>query len=194
MSFKKHTIEKIASYIPGYAGYKEKEVRRETDARLRRHIASILSSAAAQLALSPTDARAVAANPDARFLWDSVRATLDKVTQKIDKAPHGYSGFFDMVKVDEAVLERVYMHDLSLVDAAKKVSDAVASLKALRPGTAEWADALRQILAALESLDAAVDERNKILKGTAETSLSVWEKPVGGEERRDFLDRLFKRG
>ena len=59
VSFKKHTIEKIASHIPGYAGYKEKEVRRETDALFRRHIASILSSAAAQLVLSPTDARAV---------------------------------------------------------------------------------------------------------------------------------------
>jgi len=60
MSFKKYAIEKIASYIPGYAGYKEKEVRRETDALLRRHIASILSSAAAQLARSPTDASVVA--------------------------------------------------------------------------------------------------------------------------------------
>jgi hypothetical protein len=144
--------------------------------------------------LSPTDARAVAANPDARFLWDSVRAALDKVTQKIDKAPHGYSGFFNLVKVDEAVLEQVYRHDLALVEAAKKAADAVASLKALRPGTAEWADALRQILAALQSLDAAVDERNKILKGIAEVPPPVWEKPAGGEKKKGLLDRLFKRG
>jgi hypothetical protein len=194
MSFEKNLLERIASYIPGYAGYKEKEVRRETDALLRRHIASILSSAAAQLVLSPTDARAVAANPDARFLWDSVRAALDKVTQKIDKAPHGYSGFFDLVKVDEAVLEQVYRHDLALVEAAKKAADAVAPLKALKPGTAEWADALRQILAALQSLDAAVDERNKILKGIAEAPPPVWEKPAGEEKKKGLLGRLFKRG
>jgi hypothetical protein len=116
------------------------------------------------------------------------------VTQKIDKAPHGYSGFFDLVKVDEAALEQVYRHDLALVEAAKKVADAVASLKALRPGTAEWADALRQILAALQSLDAAVDERNKILKGIAEAPPPVWEKPVGGEKKKGLLDRLFRRG
>ena len=194
MSFEKNLLERIASYIPGYAGYKEKEVRREADALLRRHIASILSSAAAQLVLNPTDARTVAANPDARFLWDSVKAALGKVTQKIDKAPHGYSGFFDLVKVDEAVLEQVYRHDLALVEAAKNAADAVASLKALRPGTAEWADALRQILAALQSLDAAVDERNKILKGIAEAPPPVWEKPAGGEKKRGLLDRLFKRG
>ena len=194
MSFEKNLLERIASYIPGYAGYKEKEVRREADALLRRHIASILSSAAAQLVLNPTDARTVAANPDARFLWDSVKAALGKVTQKIDKAPHGYSGFFDLVKVDEAVLEKVYRHDLALVEAAKNAADAVASLKALRPGTAEWADALRQILAALQSLYAAVDERNKILKGTAEAPPPVWEKPAGEEKKKGLLDRLFKRG
>jgi hypothetical protein len=116
------------------------------------------------------------------------------VTQKIDKAPHGYSGFFDLVKVDEAVLERVYRHDLALVEAAKKAADAVAPLKALRPGTAEWADALRQILAALQSLDAAVDERNKILKGIAEVPPPVWEKPAGEEKKKGLLDRLFRRG
>jgi len=147
MSLKKHTIEKIAAYVLGYRGYKDEEVRRETDALLRRHIASILSSAAAQLVLSPTDARAVAANPDARFLWDSVRAALDRVTQKIDKAPHGYSGFFDLVKVDEAALEQVYRHDLALVEATKKV----AALSGTSIGTAFLALLLALIIMALLS-------------------------------------------
>ena len=100
MSFGKTLLERIASYIPGYAGYKEKEVRRETDALLRRHIASLLSQASSLLTLSPVDARQVAASPEARYLWDAAKAALDRVTQRIDKAPHGYSGFFDLVKVN----------------------------------------------------------------------------------------------
>ncbi len=192
MSFEKNLLERIASYIPGYAGYNEKEIRRETDALLRRHISSILASAASQLVLAPADARAVAANPDARYLWDAVRAELDKVVQKIDKAPHGYVGFFDLVKVDEGVLEKVYNHDLALVEEAKKIADAVSALKNLRPGSAEWLDALRQIFALIKNFDAKIDERAKLLKAISEPPPQLWER--GEEKKRSILDRLFKRG
>jgi len=167
MSFRKTLLERIASYIPGYAGYKRKEVRRETDALVRRYVASVLAQAAQSLVLSPTDARLVAANPEARYLWDSVKAALDRVTQRIDKAPHGYSGFFDLVKVDEAALEEVYQHDLALVEYAKKIADA-AAVKSLRPGSEEWAKALRELLSLIEALDAEVDKRAAILKGIRE--------------------------
>ena len=168
MSFKKTILEKIASYIPGYGGYKEKEVRRETDALLRRHISSILSTAAAQLVLSPTEARSVAANPEARYLWDYVKAIFDKVIQKIDKAPHGYAGFFNIVKVNEEVLDRVYSHDLALVEHARNVADYVNDVKKARATSPEWFDALNRVKAALEELDRQIDERTKILKGIQE--------------------------
>ncbi|AET32244.1 hypothetical protein [Pyrobaculum ferrireducens] len=193
MSFEKNLLERIASYIPGYAGYKQKEIRRETDALVRRHVASILSSAASQLVLSPSEARAVAASPDARFLWDTARALLDKVTQKIDKAPHGYAGFFDLAKVDESVLEQVYQHDLALVEEAKKVADQVAVLKSQPPGSQQWADALRQLLAQLQSLDAKIDERIKILKAISEPPPATWEQPRE-EKKGGLFDKLFRRG
>ncbi|ABP50615.1 MAG: hypothetical protein OWQ51_00945 [Pyrobaculum arsenaticum] len=198
MSFKKNLLERIAAYIPGYAGYKQKEVRRETDALLRRHVASILSSVASRLVLSPSDARAVAANPDARFLWDAVRAELDKVAQKIDKAPHGYAGFFDLAKVDEGVLEEVYRHDLSLVEEAKKVADLAAALQSLKPGSPEWIDSLRNLLAQLQSLDAKIDERTKTLKAIAEPPPSVWEQGHAAAQQTEvkkegIFDKLFKR-
>lgn len=191
MSFEKNLLERLASYIPGYRGYKEKEVRRETDALLRRYISSILMQAAAQLVLSPADARAVASNPEARYLIDAVRAALDRVTQRIDKAPHGYSSLFDIVKVNEEALEKVYQHDLSLVEDAKKIEETAASLKGLRPGIPEWVDALKKLLALVESLDAKVEERARLLKGIAEPPPPQWQTP----QRREggLFDRLFGR-
>ena len=174
MSFGKSLLERIASYIPGYAGYKEKEVRRETDALLRRHIASLLSQASSLLTLSPVDARQVAASPEARYLWDAAKAALDRVTQRIDKAPHGYSGFFDLVKVNEDVLEKVYQHDLSMVETAKKIADAAAAVKAQRPGSPQWLEALRQLLALAQALDAEVDKRAAIVKAAAEPPPPQW--------------------
>lgn len=174
MSFEKTLLERIASYIPGYSGYKRREVRRETDALLRRHVASILSAAASQLVLSPVEARSVAADAEARYLWDAVRAKLDMVIQKIDKAPHGYAGFFNIVKVDEEVLEAVYKHDLAMVESARRVADAISGVKSYRPLSPEWFQQLRGVLAQLEELDRHVDERNKILRGIGQPPPPLW--------------------
>ena len=48
-------IEKLAAKIPGYKGYKEKEMRREADKLLREHIASRMRSVKSQLDSLSTD-------------------------------------------------------------------------------------------------------------------------------------------
>ena len=45
----KNFLEKIASYIPGIAGYREREARRETDRRIREFLAGRLDEARAGL-------------------------------------------------------------------------------------------------------------------------------------------------
>ncbi|MEM4352081.1 MAG: hypothetical protein QXV68_00505, partial [Candidatus Caldarchaeum sp.] len=81
-------MEKILSYVPGYRGYKEKELRRETDILVRRKVSSLLAEARADLnsPLSPSEARQLANDSEARFLFETVRALLDKAVQRIDKA------------------------------------------------------------------------------------------------------------
>ncbi|MFN7105487.1 MAG: hypothetical protein ACK4M3_02720 [Pyrobaculum sp.] len=160
----KSFLERIASYIPGYGGYKSKEVRRESDALLRRHIASILSESLAVLTLSPSDVRAVAASPEARYLWESVKTALERVLQRIDKAPHGYAGFFDLVKIDDSVLDAVYRHDLSLVEYAREVFQQAAAVKSLKAGSSEWVEALRRLQTSIEKLDVEIDQRRRVLR------------------------------
>lgn len=160
-------IERIASYIPGYAGYKEREIRREADALVRRRIASDLAAAKAKLALPITSARQVASNPDAMYLWDAARAWLDRVIQRIDKAPEGYSGFFDLVKVDEQALDRLYEMDLSLLDKASAVAKAVDEVAALQPASEDWMKKMRELISLLSQLDASIDERSNYIAGLA---------------------------
>ena len=165
MSLQKNILEKIASYIPGYAGYKDKELRREADALVRRHISSVLSSAKAKMVLTPSAARTVAANPDARYLWDSTKALFDRVIQRIDKAPEGYSGFYDLVKIDEAALDKLYQMDLSLIEKANEAAKLVDELAAAQPGSDVWIQKLQALSAALSQLDSAVDERTNFIAG-----------------------------
>ncbi|MCS6785308.1 MAG: hypothetical protein NZ581_08970, partial [Candidatus Caldarchaeum sp.] len=105
-------LEKISTYLPGYRGYKEKELRRETDILVRRKVSMILSEARSTLntPLNPSAARKLAYNPEAKFMFENIRAELDKITQKIDKAVAGYAGLFDAVKVREDKLDAVIQH------------------------------------------------------------------------------------
>lgn len=179
MGFQKNIIERIASYVPGYAGYKEKELRREADALVRRHVASVLSSAKSKMVLTPSAARVVAANPDARYLWDSAKALFDRVIQRIDKAPEGYSGFYDLVKVDEASLDAIYQMDLSLIEKANEVAKLVDELSAAQPGSDAWVQKLRELSAALSGLDSAVDERSNFIAGYTRRQAEEAGKAVG---------------
>jgi hypothetical protein len=43
---------------------------------------------------------------------DSLRGRIDTLIARLRGAPAGYSGFFDLVQVDEELLDNVYEHDL----------------------------------------------------------------------------------
>lgn len=163
-------LERIISYVPGYRGYKEKEVRRETDVLVRRKVSSLLSEARASLSspLSPSAARKLAYDQDSKFLFENLRAELDRVTQRIDKAVAGYAGLFDAVKVKEDKLDAVIRHDLSLIERAESIRSSVAELMGREPGTDEWKAKLSEVRAAVSEFDRLIDERTKILKGLAE--------------------------
>ncbi|MEM1943899.1 MAG: hypothetical protein QXO30_07145 [Candidatus Caldarchaeum sp.] len=160
-------MEKILSYVPGYRGYKEKELRRETDILVRRKVSSLLAEARADLnsPLSPSEARQLANDSEARFLFETVRAMLDKAVQRIDKAVAGYAGLFDSIKVREDRLDAVLRHDLALIEKAESVKQLVAEIKG---GEADWKNKAGRLKSVLMEFDRLVDERTALLKGLSE--------------------------
>ncbi|MCS6769573.1 MAG: hypothetical protein NZ570_03960 [Candidatus Caldarchaeum sp.] len=163
-------LEKIASYVPGYRGYKEKELRRETDILVRRKASALLSEAraTANSPLSPSAARKLAYNPDAKFTFENIRAELDRITQRIDKAVAGYAGLFDAVKVREDKLDAVISHDLSLIEKAESIKTLVSQLIQEEAGSDGWRSKASELRAALTEFDRLLDERTRIFKGLAE--------------------------
>src|SRR6185436_13358608 len=100
-------LERIANKIPGFKGYRERELRRDADKLQREHLASLLEQTKGVL----NDAAAAATRGGGLDVINDIetaRKRLDKVIARIRYADRGYAGFFDAVKVDEAVLERVY--------------------------------------------------------------------------------------
>jgi hypothetical protein len=159
-------LEKIMGYVPGYKGYKEKELRRESDRLVRMEAVNRLKAA-------KTAFRRTFANPSAvqkltgddTFRFDAFNARLDRVTQRIDRAVAGYAGMFDAVKVKEDKLDSVIQHDVSLIEKAEAVKADVEKTNSIGPGTDQWRAAMDTVISKIEELDRLVDERSSLLRG-----------------------------
>jgi hypothetical protein len=143
-------LDKIANAIPGFSGYREKELRRDADRLQREHLAARLE--ACKKALNEAaDAATRTGNLAEVTPVELARKRLEKVVNRIRYADRGYAGFFDTVKVDEAVLARVYEFDLSLLQGVEAVAAAGSNVTAMT--------------AAIEALDGRLADREAILSG-----------------------------
>ncbi len=147
-----NALERLANKIPGFSGYRERELRRDADKLQREHLASLLEQGKRKL-----DDLAVSASRggdlDAVNGIETLRKRMDKAAASLRYADRGYSGFFDAVKVDEAALGRVYELDLTLVLGVESVGDALAT------------QSLATALESLDALQARLAEREAMLAG-----------------------------
>lgn len=159
-------LERIMGYVPGYRGYKEKELRRESDRLVR-------TDAVNRLKAAKTAVRRTFANPavvqklssEDSYRFDALTSRLDRVTQRIDRAVAGYAGMFDAVKVKEDKLDTVIQHDLSLIEKADAIKTDSENTAKMQPGNADWGTAMDNLINKVEELDALIDQRTEILRG-----------------------------
>ncbi|MGQ9506945.1 MAG: hypothetical protein ACUVTB_03675 [Candidatus Bathycorpusculaceae bacterium] len=159
-------LERIMGYIPGYRGYKEKELRRESDRLVRMEVVNRLKAA-------KTAFRRKFANPlliqklssEDTFRFDTLTARIDRVTQRIERAVAGYAGMFDAIKVKEDKLDTVIQYDVSLMEKAEAIKTDVEKANALEPGKDEWRTAMDELISKVEELDGLVNKRAEILRG-----------------------------
>ena len=154
-------LETILRYIPGFRGYLEKEYRRDSDELQREWLADRLQRS--KRAIDDfTRPLADAGQIDALPQVDRLRGRLDKLIARIRGAMQGYSGFFDLVRVREDLLDRVYEHDLGLMRRVDALSQAIEGLPDAPDRTAQTvSDLLEQI----DALEQQWDVREDMLKG-----------------------------
>jgi hypothetical protein len=158
--------ERIMAAIPGFHGYKEKELRRESDKLIRNHLYLKLSDA-------KTDLRAVSQKlADRRWFdvltdMDRLNARVDRVNEKVNHASYGYSGFFDVVKVKEEALDRMIDYDNQLLDDVEGfLADVDAFKVQVLKGELENArDQIRNVSDKLEAFEEAFDKRQEVILG-----------------------------
>lgn len=94
-------------------------------------------------------------------------ARVDLLSEKVNHASYGYSGFFDSVKIEEPELEQMLSFDTQLVDVVRKLSDDVTSFRNdLSQGKLENARNSEQALeSAVANLEMVFDQRKSEIEG-----------------------------
>lgn len=158
--------ERILAGLPGFRGYKEKELRRESDKIIRNHVYQRLMEARKDLKevfqkLSDSKMHEVLTDMD-RFIM-----RFDRVAQKINHASYGYAGFFNIVKVEESKLDKMIEFDSSMLDSVEKI---VAKADAFKKEVAKQKfektrDHLSNLEDMLETIEETFDQRDEVVKG-----------------------------
>ncbi|MBS7653878.1 MAG: hypothetical protein QXU95_00630 [Candidatus Bathyarchaeia archaeon] len=159
-------LEKIMSYIPGYRGYKEKELRRESDRLVRMEAVNKLKSAKRifrKKFANPLISQMLSEEDAYRF--EAFLARLDRVTQRVDRAVAGYAGIFDAVKVREDKLDMVIQHDLGLMERVESIKTDVEKVAGMEVGREEWKNAMDELISKVEELDGFIDRRSEVIRG-----------------------------
>jgi hypothetical protein len=137
-------LENLAHKIPGYKGYKDKEMRREADKLLRMQVASKLDDQRKRLSEQQMQ---LISQAQIEFVDDLERAVmkLQLLIDRVKTASYGYAGLFDAVKVKEEQLDALYEFDNKMVDSVGEVAsdvDRLTSAITAKEGVGEAVTAL----------------------------------------------------
>ena len=160
--------ERIVAAIPGFRGYKEKELRRESDKLIRNHLYLKLSKAKNELKSvfqKLSDRRYFDVLTD----MDRLVAKFDRVAAKVNHASYGYAGFFNIVKVKEENLDRMIEFDNQLVYATEGLAADVNAFKAeiKRGETKNLKEKIQQIVDKIETFEETFDKRGEVILGVS---------------------------
>jgi uncharacterized protein YaaR (DUF327 family) len=116
--------QKLIEKIPGFAGYFEKEKRRTADKLLRDYLANRLRESKDAL-MKKANGLFKAHDFDTLNELNAVVKKFQMVIDKIQYAPHGYSGFFGAIKVDTPQMDKLYEIDATLVSLIEETEQAM---------------------------------------------------------------------
>jgi hypothetical protein len=147
-------LSNLASYIPGFAGYKAVEDRRLADKQLRAIIGERLSRIKGRLD-DLVGSLSRGGNLDGLALIDQSGRRLERLIDRMRFADYGYAAVFDRVQMGEPELTRIYQYDAGIMSDLGSFDDAVTEVE---QGSSDPAH-LKSALAKLDSLGAEFDRR-----------------------------------
>jgi hypothetical protein len=160
------SIESFLGKIPGYKGYKEKEMRREADKLLRDTLARRLEEQWRRL---PDIQKQLLNSGQIQWLDDieGVTMKLQTLIDRIKTATYGYAGFFDAVRIKEDELDLLYNFDMALDEEVDQIATALDNLAAAAMTKEGVDEAIAQLNIVVTSANETFSRRRDVLTRTA---------------------------
>ena len=158
-------FKKLASFIPGFNGYIERQNRRDADKILRDTVARRFDEQWKRASQLQTD---LVSAGKIEFVDDMEKAAIQLRTfiDKISTAPRGYSGMFDAVKINEKELESIYQFDAAFFDLAQQVGRALDNVEASLGDEAALPAAIRNVTSLARLAVETYNKRSEAVTGT----------------------------
>ena len=160
-------IEKVLAGVPGIKGYKEKELRRETDKTVRTMLAQRLDDQSARLDGLQAD---LARSGQLGLLDDLAQASkkLQRLSDRVRTASYGYAPLFDAVKVKEEELDALAQFDQGLFMGEDRIKTIIDNLTGLvgQPEQA-WSEPIRALNTTLDNLNTEFNHRSEVILQTS---------------------------
>lgn len=158
-----NVLERVVAGVPGYKGYKEKELRRETDKTLRIVLTRQIEDQKARL----TGLQVELISGGQLGLMDDMERCATKMqilADSIRTASYGYAPLFDDVRVKEEELDALAQFDQGLavgVERIKTILDTMGTL-AGRPEQ-DWMESIRALNTTVENLNTEFGHRREVI-------------------------------
>ena len=122
-------FKKILNFIPGFKGYINRQSRRDADKLLRETIANRFEDQWQRVSEVQRD---FISQGEIAYVDDLEAAAIKLRTfaDRIRRAPRGYSGLFDAVKINEDELNKIYQYDAAMLDLSNEVASAIDNVEA----------------------------------------------------------------
>jgi hypothetical protein len=158
-------LEKLIGKIPGYKGYKEKEMRRDADKLLRDHIYGVLTKQRGRI----EDIQGELGVEHIEFVEKigKARRRLQTLADTVNTAAYGYAGLFDAVRVKEEELDALYSFDNGLLAESEAIAACVDSLQSAIDSGEGVSGAIRDLVETITSLQELYNSRKDVLTGMA---------------------------
>jgi len=157
-------FKKLASHIPGFNGYVERQNRRAADKLMRETVAlrfEELVKRASNLQADMVSAGQIGYVDDVEKAVIQLRTFADKIRT----AAYGYSGFFDAVKINEEELAQMYAFDAAFFDIAAGIGSGLDNLEASLSDAEALPAAIRNVVSLAREATDTFNRRNEVITG-----------------------------
>jgi hypothetical protein len=158
-------FKKLVSNIPGFGGYVKRQTRRDADKLLRDTVATRFEEQRKRTSQMQED---MVSNGMIAYVDDMEKAAIQLQTfiDRISKAPRGYAGLFDAVKINEEQLEAIYQFDAAFFELAEQVARANDNVEASMGDEAALPAAIRNLVSLARLANETYNKRSEAVTGS----------------------------